>query len=417
MRSSKRGFNWLGLAGLVALAAGCEVSVSSGDGDDSPLEGRARGSGGQTTDEDGGEGGELPPATGGEAGTVPVDVGVEVTGLVKVTINSSARTGEVALSGQLGIVEGQLAFVLSSIKDPEDATRPADSDRIGFTMTVDGEPVDCEVGPTSDTQMAPVDVVFVNDTTASMSGTVNGIADSISEFASSVAERGVDARFSMITYGDEFSTLSAGETAYSIGQGEFTASELDSSSRPYVDLVDLDRFEEFLAEVRASDDLGAGGGDGPENTLGALRYALDSLSFRPGAARVLVAIGDNPAHTLDPDDSFTPTLAEHFRPPAVDDLLSALDGTAVVHVVAHDEDREPFYNLKGLSDATGGAFIDLPADGVVDLTSTALNNWVGSTYFGVCFDVAPGDRIFEIAATVTGEAVHEGAVTYDVTLE
>jgi hypothetical protein len=74
MRSSTRGFGWLGLAGLFALAVGCEVSVSSGDGDDSPLEGRARGSGGQTMDADGGEGGELPPATGGEAGAVPVDV-------------------------------------------------------------------------------------------------------------------------------------------------------------------------------------------------------------------------------------------------------------------------------------------------------------------------------------------------------
>ncbi len=415
MRSSERWFLGLGVAGLVVLAAGCDVTISSGDGDDTPLEGRGRGTGGRSTDDDGGEGGELTPATGGEAGAVPVEV--DVTGLVKVTINSSARTGEVALSGQLGTVEGQLAFVLSSIKDPEDATRPADSDRIEFQMTVDGEPVECEVGPTSETQRAPVDVVFINDTTASMSGTVNGIADSISEFASSVAERGVDARFSMITYGDEFSTLSEGESAYSVGQGEFESSDRDSSSRPYVDLVVLEKFEEFLAEVKASNDLGAGGGDGPENTLGALRYALESLSFRPGAARVLVAIGDNPAHTIDPDDSFTATLADQYLPPAVEDLLASLDGTAVVHVVAHDEERAPYYNLKGLSDATGGAFIDLPADGVVDLTSTALNNWVGSTYFGVCFGLTPGERVFEIAATVTGEAVHEGAVTYDVTLE
>jgi hypothetical protein len=418
MRSLER-VGTLGVLALLVATGGCRITVGSGDGDDEGLQSRrtATGGGATVTVEEGGEGGSggveaAAGGAGGESGS-----GVVAFSLTSVTILSSARSGEVALSGQLGIAEGELAFVLSAIKDPEDATKPADPGHVGFTVTMDGEALECEVGPTSDLQQAPVDIVFINDTTASMSGTVNGIADSVSEFATSVADRGVDARFAMVTYGDEFSTLSSSEDAYTIGQGDYVATGVDSHSRAYVDLTELENFQAFLEEVKDSDDLGSGGGDSPENTLGALAYALDKMEWRSGAARVFIVIGDNPSHTSDPDDSLAESLDEHFLPPPVEDILASLDGTAVVHVVGRDRGEEPYYNLKGLSDATGGAFIDLPSDGVVDLTSMALNNWVGTTYFGVCFGVQPGERTMRIATTVTGEAEHEGVVRYDLRLE
>ncbi|MBN2191716.1 MAG: VWA domain-containing protein [Polyangiaceae bacterium] len=414
MRSMRDLVGCAGLLVFATLASGCELSLSSGMGDDEEgLGGRQTGpatggrqTGGTTAVSEGGAGPVVEVSDGGEGG--------EYFSLTSVTINSSARRGEIALSGQLGIVEGELGFVLSSVKDPEDPTRPVDADAIAFAITVDGEQVECEVAPTGELQRAPVDIVFVNDTTGSMSGTVNGIADSISDFATSVSERGVDALFSMITYGDEFATFTEGEEAYTVGQAEYSATGVDSSSRAYVDLSELDRFQAFLTEVRDSDDLGEGGGDGPENTLGALDFALEHLSWRPGAARVVIAICDDAAHMA--DDGFSSSLESHFVPPEIDDLLDDLDGTAVVHVVGNDIGEEPYYNIKGLSDETGGAFIDLPEDGIVDLSSTTLNEWVGSTFFGVCFSVPPGDRELVIDANVTGGEEHSGSVAYDITL-
>ena len=47
----------------------------------------------------------------------------------------------------------------------------------------------------------PVDIVFLNDTTGSMSGATNGITDSVETFSTAITSAGVDARFAMYTYG------------------------------------------------------------------------------------------------------------------------------------------------------------------------------------------------------------------------
>ena len=422
----------LGIVGAIGLftlasASGCIIVTdddSSGLGGTSNAGGRSSATGGKKStggSASGGEAGET--GEGGTTGNGGVSgggvsgggAGGESFSFQSVTVNSSAQSGEIQLSGQLGIAEGMLAMVLSSIKDPEDPTRPVDPDNVSFSVSIDGEEVECEIGPTGETTVAPVDLVFINDTTGSMEGSVNGIADSISQFAASVEEQGVDARYAMVTYGDEFSTMTEGEDAFTVGEAEYTSSSVDSQSRPYVDFTGLDNFQEFLQELQDSDDLGQGGEDEPENTLGALKYAIDSLTWRPSAARVFVVIGDNPAHTVDTVGS---SWADQYIPPEIDDLLATLDGTAVTHVVGHDVGSDPYVNLKDLSDATGGAFIELPSDGVVDLTSMSLNNWVSSTFFGVCFGIEPVDaeRTLVIEATVTGDEEHTGSVTYMITL-
>ena len=423
----------IGIVGLFTLASASGCLVVNDVGDDHDSLGGTSNAGGRSPDTGGrenqggssGNAGESTPGGGanGGVGAGGESAGGESAGgdggesfsFTSVTINDSARSGEIQLSGQLGIAEGMLAMVLSSIKDPEDPTRPVDPASVSFTVNMDGEEVECDIDPTGEITTAAVDLVFVNDTTGSMEGAVNGIAESISDFATDVAERGVDARFAMVTYGDEFSTMTEDETDYTIGQAEYVAG-YDVKSRPYVDFKNLDNFQAFLQELQESDDLGTEGGDGPENTLGALKYAMDALSWQSNAARVFVVIGDNPAHTV---ETVSSSWAEEQIPPVVDDLLAALDGTAVVHVVGRDEDADPYLNLKVLSDATGGAFIDLPEDGFVDLTSMSLNTWVSSTYFGVCFGIEPvdADRTMQIEATVTGAEEHTGTVTYEITLE
>ncbi len=441
-------FRNLGLIALFASTSAAGCLVVNDVGDDEGLGGTSnaggtRATGGRSADTGGagerggassggntggqlsaaGNGGEVSAAGNGGEGNAggAGGEGGSTFSFTSVTVNESAQSGEIQLSGRLGIAEGRLALVLSSIKDPEDPTRPVAPDQVGFAVTIDGDAVECDINPTGDTVVAPVDVVFINDTTGSMAGSVNGIADSIRDFASSVAERGIDAQFSMVTYGDEFSTLSEGEEGFTEGQAEFTASSLDSQSRPYIDLSGLAKFRAFLAEMQASDDLGVGGGDEPENTLGALQYAIENLTWRESAARVFVVIGDNPAHTVASGERDGIAWDAHFVPPEVDSLLATLDGTAVAHVVARDFGDDPYYNLKELSDATGGAFIDHATldSGTVDLTSISLNNWVGSTFFGVCFGIHPVDaeRTMEIQATITGDAEHTGEVTYAITLE
>ena len=100
----------------------------------------------------------------------------------------------------------------------------------------------------------------------------------------------------MYTYGDAFATVPSAENPFKVGKGDFAPPEFDADARPYIGLSDVALFKSFLTEMEASSVLGSGGGDSEENTLGALAYANKKVGWRDGAARMFVAIGDNPSH-------------------------------------------------------------------------------------------------------------------------
>ncbi len=330
-----------------------------------------------------------------------------------IKIHGSRADGDFRMSGRLGLDASKLTITLAAIRDPEAPTRPVDPTKVSFAMTGAADAsVTCTIVKVSSSTKAGVDLVFINDTTGSMAGTVNGIADSVQKFAEDISSGGIDARLSMYTYGDAFATKSATDTTFTLGQGDFAPPTFDQTARPYVGLGDLTTFKGFLGELRASRVLGVGGGDGEENTLGALRYANDKVAWRDGAARMFVAIGDNPSHQK--GDGSSLNLGPNWEAPDGNELVSSLAGTAAVHVVGHDITRGKFFNLKRLADGTGGAFLDLPSNGKVDLGALNLKEWLTSSFTGSCGGATAGRYTITLRATITGSKTFVGTLSFDV---
>ncbi len=247
-----------------------------------------------------------------------------------------------------------------------------------------------------------------------MSGTVKGIAASVENFATEIAAGGVDARFAMYTYGDAFATK-ATASKFVLGQGDWTPPSFDSVERPYVGLSDLATFKGFLGELKASSALGAGGGDGEENTIGALAYANGKVAFRDGAAHMFVAIGDNPSHQG--GDGVVDSCPSQWIPKTGEALVTDLQGNAAIHVVGHNTDRGLYYNLKSLADKTGGAFLELPSDGNVDLGALQLKDWLTRSFAGTCNDPTLGTTTIVVSAKIAGTRLYQGTLTFEVVIE
>lgn len=387
--------SFVSLASFVCLSAlaGCTITVNEGAND-----------AGTSPTGDSGPGDDTGPAT--DSGGAPTTI----------TIKSVKAGGDFKMSGSLGLDTGKLKVTVAAIRDPDAPAKPADPAKVAFAVTAADKAMTCTVGKVSTDSKAAVDLVFVNDTTGSMSGTVLGIADSVQKFAEDVAAGGVDARFSMYTYGDAFATMPAeGGPTFSIAKSDFVAPAWDPDPRPYVGLSDLATFKGFLGELKTNADtvLGVGGGDGEENTLGALDYANKKVAWRDGAAHMFVAIGDNPSH----QKGSSTEIVSPFEGPTGAELVTSLNGNAVVHVVGEDYGDAPFYNLKTLADQTGGAFITLPSDGVVDLGALNLKDWLTTSFAGTCNDPAGGSYTIVVQATITGTKAYVGTLTFDVELK
>ncbi len=345
---------------------------------------------------------------------LPVPTGGPSSGKVA-KITSAKPEGDLRLSAGLGVdASGALSISMAAIKHPDLQGVPVNPlfANVSITAQLSGSlALSCSIGGVSSSKPAPVDLVFVNDTTGSMAGTVHGISDSIKTFAQKVSAGGVDARFSMYTYGDAFATRGK-PGKFLIGKGDFDPPSFDNVARPYVGLTDLGLFEKFLAELKVSGALGSGGGDAAESTLGALQYADRHVGYRPGAAHVFVVVGDNPSHQKGDGSNFGPS----WIPPLGEDVVSELSGRGVVHVVGKDAGKAPFYNLKNLADATGGDFKPLPKDGKVDLTTLGLDAYLTSGYKGVCTGLAAGTIDVVIRATVVGKKVYMGTLAFKVTV-
>jgi len=326
-------------------------------------------------------------------------------------ITSAKSEGDLRLSAGIGVAaSGGLSISMAAIKHPDLPGVPVNPlfASVSVQAQVSGTiSLACTIGGVQSGSNAPVDLVFINDTTGSMSGTVNGISDSISKFAEKVSAGGVDARYSMYTYGDAYATR-AKPGKFTNGTGDFEPPSFDKDPRPYIGLSDLGSFQKFLSEMKNSGALGMGGGDAPENTLGALQYANNHLPFRQGSAHVYVVVGDNPSHQKGDGSNFGP----NWVPPSGEDVVNELQGKAVAHVVGKDMGNSPYYNLKHLADSTGGDFKVLPKDGKVDLASIGLESWMLSGYRGICTGLAAGSIQVVLKASVVGKKVYTGTLTF-----
>lgn len=138
---------------------------------------------------------------------------------------------------------------------------------------------------------ADLDVVFVLDTTGSMSGELGEVQDRIRQLATSMvaAREGERLRFGIVAYrdrGDDYVTLPFDLT------GDIAAAEV------------------FLSSLRAD-----GGGDGPEAVVAAVAAALWEMSWdrSEGVERQVFLIGDAPPHLDSADDPEPDALVREAR--------------------------------------------------------------------------------------------------------
>lgn len=184
--------------------------------------------------------------------------------------------------------------------------------------------------PLSATEYAQVDVAFIMDTTGSMSGTIEKVKNSALDLATFWTAVGLDVRFGVMPYDDE---------APSVG-----LTSLDFSD-------DLPTLVGYVSAITA-----AGGGDGPENGIDAIKLALDSFSWRPGAQKVMLLMTDAPLHAQGDGSGFTST-------PLIP-LLGELYPDVVVHTMSSEGDDSIYIggvypNPRLISCVTGGTAVGL----------------------------------------------------------
>ena len=130
-----------------------------------------------------------------------------------------------------------------------------------FQKTTTGD-FELNISCTEDT--GAVDIVFVLDTTGSMSSYIDDARAHIVEFAETMAATGYDYSLGIVTYGDGF-----------------------NFPHGYDLISDVDTFSSWMGAIDSW-----GGADIPEEALDAIMGAVDSMHWRTGALKVIIILTD-----------------------------------------------------------------------------------------------------------------------------
>lgn len=250
-----------------------------------------------------------------------------------------------------------------------------------FTVVEDGVVKGITVDEIGDGTRAGADIAFVFDTTGSMAAQINGVKESIIEFANYLDVSGLDVQLGSITFGDAFDTVVADSSSSGVSLSGSVPPSFDRSERPSLQLTtDVTAFQAFIEEQRA-----VGGNQTPENALGALAYAHEAMNWRAGAQCILVVITDAVAWSnVSPGDGIP--ADSMWTPPAAADTLADLRGDCVVHVISPvfstiPEAHHDMASFTGV-DGTGGVFVerDRYETDPLDLTALPIGDVLASGY-------------------------------------
>lgn len=119
-----------------------------------------------------------------------------------------------------------------------------------------------------------MDVLFMIDATGSMANTIQAAHDKAEDLAFdlNISNRTALFKFACICYRDPVDSPSDVHRVFDFDD-------------------EIENLATFLEEVKAS-----GGGDGPEDYVGALNEAFNNLSWRSEAKKAIIWIADAPAH-------------------------------------------------------------------------------------------------------------------------
>jgi len=128
----------------------------------------------------------------------------------------------------------------------------------------------------------PLDLAFAIDSTGSMARSIDGAKTAASQMASTLSANGVDFRVGLVDYKDT-------------NQGDPYAARVDTAFTN-----SLPAFSGGLSAITAS-----GGGDYPEAVYSGLMTAINKLSWRNGAHKAIIVMGDAPGKDPEPVTGFT----------------------------------------------------------------------------------------------------------------
>ncbi|MBA2955156.1 HYR domain-containing protein [Nocardioides sp. CGMCC 1.13656] len=187
------------------------------------------------------------------------------------------------------------------------------------------------------------DIVLMADTTGSMGTSIANVRTNASAIVANIQGAQPGARFAVAEYKDE----AAAAFGYRVDQ-QLTGNAAD-----------------VVTGINAW--VAGGGGDEPEDWIGALGRVPTTISFRPDSTRVLVMFGDAPSH--DPSLGFTETAAR-------DGLVSA--GIRVIAINVPNLSGAPRLDASGqatrVTAATGGTLAAANPDQVAATILSELQN-------------------------------------------
>lgn len=175
-----------------------------------------------------------------------------------------------------------------------------------------------------------IEVVFVLDTTGSMSGMIDAAKEKIWSIASTMAST------------QNNTNIKIGLVAYRDRGDEYITRSFDLST-------DLDSLYAQLMDFQA-----AGGGDGPESVNQALYTAVNDMSWSPDqeAYKVVFLVGDAPPHMDYQDEVKYPTI-----------INRATDAGIVVNTIQCGQNRATKTQWKEIAQIAGGTYLQVEQTG------------------------------------------------------
>lgn len=252
-----------------------------------------------------------------------------------------------------------------------------------------------------------ISICFIFDTTGSMGGAIDGVKESIGEFAADFA--GFEVYWSGMEYGD--GTPSDGTNTWDFSFPPGLTEGQRTLVQPAEGLTDLQAWLDGLEAI--------GGGDWPENPLKALMEAKATMLWPALAARHFITIIDVGAHESvdpppDPEDNYPRPDGQPFSPWMGSEVLAAFKGWGVIHAVSPDYSEywngagadaanvldakvtpsvvipEQGWDIRELADGgppesrthggTGGKWAEIPPWGDVDLNELGISELIQQSY-------------------------------------
>lgn len=188
-----------------------------------------------------------------------------------------------------------------------------------------------------------MDIAFVVDTTQSMLGEMGSLGSQIQGLSQGLSAEMGSLRVGLVSYRDFPSR---------------TGSSADYASRVEIDLTgDMDDVGGALGGLEA-----AGGGDDPDSVFSGIA-GVSGLSWRNGARRMVIVVGDGP--TLSPDEG------EVF---STDDVARTMFELGSVPVYGIDTSDLADIRFQDLVDRTGGEIRQTDTEGIRDAVAEVIEH-------------------------------------------